>query len=125
MRWLTFRSYLLLLRIDRLMDRGGIQSIQEKILTAEVRDSRRREDDNLDQLCRAVDLACIFYPRRVLCLQRSAATVLLLRAYGFKAEMVIGVQTLPFSSHAWVEINNVVINDKSYISELYTPLERC
>jgi transglutaminase superfamily protein len=41
----------------------------------------------------------------VLCLQRSAATTLLLRRHGWDAEMVIGAKLLPFQSHAWVEVN--------------------
>ena len=32
-----------------------------------------------EQICRAVDLACIWYPKEVFCLQRSAVTVCLLR----------------------------------------------
>lgn len=48
--------------------------------------------------------------------------------YRFVSEMVRSCnveQRLPFASHAWVEINNVVVNDKPYVSELYRPLERC
>jgi hypothetical protein len=59
------------------------------------------------------------------CLQRSAATTLLLRRYGKKAEMVIGAQFLPFKAHAWVEIDGAVVNDKPYMLEVYRPLERC
>jgi hypothetical protein len=61
----------------------------------------------------------------VMCLQRSAATTLLLRRHGFKAEMVIGAQILPFRSHAWVEIGGVVVNDKPYMPDIYRFLERC
>ena len=76
-------------------------------------------------LCDAVDTACVFYPKRVMCLQRSAVTAMLLRRHGFAAECVIGAQILPFKSHAWVELHGQVINDKSYIPELYRELERC
>jgi hypothetical protein len=41
------------------------------------------------------------------------------------AEMVIGAQLLPFQSHAWVEINGEVANDKPYITEIFEVLERC
>jgi prolyl oligopeptidase len=50
---------------------------------------------------------------------------MLLRRHGFHAELVIGARIVPFKSHAWVEINGLVINDKSYMSELYRELERC
>jgi hypothetical protein len=32
---------------------------------------------------------------------------------------------LPFKSHAWVELDGKVINDKPYMLEMYRPLERC
>jgi hypothetical protein len=76
-------------------------------------------------LCRAMDYACVFYFKRVLCLQRSSATTLLLRRHGWSAELVIGAQMLPFKSHAWCEINGVVVNDKPYMPEIYSVLERC
>lgn len=78
-----------------------------------------------EQLCHVIDLACVFYFKQVLCLQRSAATTLLLRRHGWNAEMVIGAQLLPFKSHAWVEIQGVVVNDKPYMQEIYQVLERC
>jgi hypothetical protein len=76
------------------------------------------------QLCQSVDLACVFYFKPVLCLQRSAATTIFLRRYGWKAEMIIGAQVLPFRSHAWVEINGAVANDKPYIPDIYQTLDR-
>jgi hypothetical protein len=77
------------------------------------------------EICRSIDVACVYYFKHVLCLQRSAATTLLLRRYGWNAEMVIGAKLVPFESHAWVEIDGCVVNDKPYVSELYQVLERC
>lgn len=76
-------------------------------------------------LCHAMDLACVFWLKRVLCLQRSAATTILLRRHGWSAEMVIGAQLLPFQSHAWVEIQGRVVNDRPYVTEIFQVLERC
>jgi hypothetical protein len=78
-----------------------------------------------EQLCRAMDIACVLYFKAALCLQRSLATAMLLRHYGFPAEVVIGARILPFKSHAWVELNNVVVNDKGYVRHIYRELERC
>ena len=72
-----------------------------------------------------VDLACLFYFKQVMCLQRSAATTLLMRRHGWEAEMVIGAQLLPFKSHAWVEIKGVIVNDRPYMLDIYRVLERC
>lgn len=78
-----------------------------------------------EDLCRAMNLACVFYFKRVLCLQRSAATTLLLRRYGLKAEMLTGVQILPLEAHAWVEIQGTIVNDAPYMRDIYQVLERC
>ena len=72
-----------------------------------------------------MDMACVFYFNRVLCFQRSAALAMLLRRQGWDAQMVIGVQILPFQSHAWVEVEGQVISDKPYVCEIYKVLERC
>jgi hypothetical protein len=47
-----------------------------------------------------------------------------LRRHGWNTEMVIGAQILPFKSHAWCEINGVVVNDKPYMHDIYEILER-
>jgi hypothetical protein len=39
--------------------------------------------------------------------------------------MVLGAQMLPFKSHAWVEVDGIVVNDKPYMLEIYQVLERC
>jgi hypothetical protein len=70
-----------------------------------------------------MDIACALYPKRVLCLQRSAATLFLLRRHGWDATLVIGAQTVPFKSHAWVELNGAVVSDKPYMREMYQVLE--
>ena len=55
----------------------------------------------------------------------SRPAAVLLRRHGWNAEMVIGAQLLPFQSHAWVEIDGRVVNDKPYIAEIFQVLERC
>jgi hypothetical protein len=72
-----------------------------------------------------MDLACVFYFKRVLCLQRSAATTILLRRHGATASMMTGVQILPPEFHAWVQIGDTVVNDKPYMREIYHVWESC
>ena len=76
-------------------------------------------------IVRSVNLACAFYFKKVLCLQRAAVTTCLLRKAGIAAQLVIGVQTLPYGAHAWVEVDGNVVNDKSYTPQMYSPLSRC
>jgi hypothetical protein len=77
------------------------------------------------RVCAAVDMACIWYWKEVLCLQRSAATACLLRQCGVPAQMVIGAQQMPFKAHAWVEVEGRIVNDKPYVRDRYAVLERC
>lgn len=78
-----------------------------------------------EAVCAAIDMACIWYRKEVLCLQRSAVATCLLRQYGVAAEMVMGSQQLPFKSHAWVEVDGRVVNDKPYVNQMYAVVERC
>jgi Transglutaminase-like superfamily len=78
----------------------------------------------VDQVARAVDHARAWYPKRVLCLQRSAVTTCLLRRCGVPAKMVIGAQNLPFKAHAWTEVNGRAINERRDVQRLYAIWER-
>jgi|SRR5712692_8393017 len=77
------------------------------------------------ELCDAVNHACIWYPKRVLCLQRAAVTACLLRNYGLPAEMVLGAQKFPFKAHAWVEVNGRALNERRDVRTIYGVWERC
>jgi Transglutaminase-like superfamily len=116
--------WLLLLYFDWLMHFRGFQGLRTVVRARQARlGSEVHESDR--ELSHAADLACVFYFKPVLCLQRSAATTVLLRRHGWEAEMVIGAQLLPFRSHAWVEINGRVVNDQPYITQIFQVLERC
>jgi hypothetical protein len=39
--------------------------------------------------------------------------------------MVIGVQTMPFKAHAWVEVGGQIVNDRLASREKYLVLEVC
>jgi hypothetical protein len=120
----VIESWLLLLYIDCLMYLFGFRHVHATVHRPRHLPASDEQGTCAD-LSHAVDLACIFYFKRVQCLQRSAAAALLLQRHGWKAEMVIGAQLVPFQSHAWVEVDGVVVNDKPYIAEMFAVLERC
>jgi Transglutaminase-like superfamily len=124
MKRLIGESYWLLLKTELLLLFGDFRVLHGAVRNGLVRPAAT-ETPASEELCRSMDLACVFYPKRVMCLQRSAATTMLLRRHGFGAEMVIGTQVLPLKSHAWVEIDGRVVNDKSYVPHIYSELERC
>jgi hypothetical protein len=121
---LILQSWMWILYFDYLMLVRGFDAVH-----AAVRGQRSTfwHSPIIDHtvICHAVDLACVFYLKPVLCLQRSAAAIILLRRHGWHAEMVIGAQLLPFQSHAWVEIRGNVVNDKPYINQIFQVLDRC
>jgi hypothetical protein len=124
MKRLGLESWLLLLYFDWVMRFRDFKWLYAVVREQKVRSTTKVRKTS-EQLCHAADLASVFYFKRVQCLQRSAATAVLLRRHGWKAEMVIGVQLLPFMSHAWAEIDGHVVNDKSYMLEIFQVLERC
>jgi prolyl oligopeptidase len=123
MAWLVAEALFYLIRTDLLMCRRGIAAVHGVLADAPpLRSGVPRHSP--EQICRAADISSVLYFKRVLCLQRSAATTMLLRRYGFAAELVIGARILPFKAHAWVELAGVVLNDKLYTPQLYRELER-
>lgn len=76
----------------------------------------------IGSVCNAVHRACVWYPKRTLCLQRSAVTTCLLRVRGISAAMKIGVRPMPFMAHAWVEADGFVVNDWPKVKKFYSPL---
>jgi hypothetical protein len=86
---------------------------------------RKTLGDKVGRVCEAINYACIWYPKRVLCLQRSAVTTCLLRHCGVPARMVMGAQSLPFKAHAWTEVDGHAINERRDVQKIYGVLERC
>jgi hypothetical protein len=124
MSCLILRAYWCLIYFDVHLARGNFSALYYKILDYPTR--RATEVPNAtEKICTAVDMACIWYWKEVLCLQRSAATTCLLKRCGVPAQMLIGTQQMPFKAHAWVEVNGRVVNDKPYMREMYAVLDRC
>jgi hypothetical protein len=121
---LVCRAYLLLLRIDTDLIHGGFPALHERVQNVPLRSPGTRSASP-EAICRAVDVASVWYLKQVPCLQRSAAATCLLRQCGVAAELVLGVQLIPFRGHAWVEVKGRVVNDKPYICELYEVMDRC
>ncbi len=123
--YLVLKAFLKLCRCEFDLLRSDFSALHEQVRGCPVRRRTEPKAEDVERICRAVDIASIWYWKKVLCLQRSAATVSLLRDYGVPAEMVIGAQQMPFRAHAWVEVRERVVNDKPYVSEIYAVLDRC
>jgi hypothetical protein len=121
---LTVRAYVALIRFDLFLAREDFAGLYDAVRSRPC-PSIAFDEGTTSAICSAVDLACIWYWKHVLCLQRSAAAACLLKDKGIPAELVIGAQHMPFRAHAWVEVRGEVVNDKSYTKEMYSVLDRC
>jgi hypothetical protein len=124
MKRLVIEAWLLLLSFELAVRSKAFERIRSTVQRELVLPARSASSIPSEQLSRAMDYACVFYFKRVQCLQRSAATTLLLRRHGWNAEMVTGVQIIPYNAHAWVEMNGEVVNDKPYMRDIYRVLEQ-
>lgn len=124
MKRYVFESWLLLLFFELVMRFSTMKTLHHIVCRSTVRTRKHSERVSSETLCLAVDYACVFYFKQVLCLQRSSVATLLLRRHGWSAELVIGAQILPFQSHAWVEIGGSVVNEKPYMLDIYQVLAR-
>ena len=124
MRLLFLQAYGKLILFDFYLARGNFAELYNKVRDCPIRASVPGPGA-VERICSVVDIACIWYWKEALCLQRSAATACLLKRHGVPAQMVIGAQQLPFKAHAWVEVNGQVVNDRPYTQEMYEVLDRC
>jgi hypothetical protein len=120
----VLEAYLMLLWFGVSVTRGNFCGLYERVRNFPLGPSEPAPD-TVERICSAVDLACIWYWKQAMCLERSAATACLLRRHGVAAQLVIGAQRLPFKAHAWVEVEDRVVNDKPYVTEIYAVLDRC
>jgi hypothetical protein len=76
------------------------------------------------RVCWAVEEACVWYVKRAYCLQRSSVATWMLRRRGVPAQLVIGYRPVPVDSHAWVEVDGKVVNDRPQYQKFFRVLDR-
>ncbi len=124
MRFLVLQACLQLIYFDFHLARGNFAALYDTVRRCPI-GKRGSFPAAAEKICAAMDVACIWYWKEALCLQRSAATACLLKRYGVAAHLVIGAQQMPFKAHAWVEVDGRIVNDKPYMTEIYAVLDRC
>jgi hypothetical protein len=75
------------------------------------------QTEDLENLARVVNKACLIYPTRTKCLEWSMVFVLLALKRRWKCNLEIGVQNYPFMAHAWVECDEKVVMDLQNLKE--------
>jgi hypothetical protein len=121
---LFFRALFMLLVYDILSTLCRFQTIYSLVRGWKV--NRKTDAPGIvDNVCVAVNYACIWYPKQALCLQRSFVTTYLLRKHGVAAQLAMGAQKLPFKAHAWVEVDGQAINERSNVQATYAVWDKC
>src|ERR1700728_4095187 len=112
--FLSLQAYSILMHFDLYLARGNLAALYQKVRNYPIGTSGAFPDVTAS-ICAGVNVACVWYWKEVLCLQRSAATACMLKRYGVPAKMLIGAKQMPFKSHAWVEVDGRVVSDKPYM----------
>lgn len=121
--WLTLQAWLGLVAFDLAL-RLGFARAHAWVRSRQARALADTATSAIDDLVWAVDEACVWYVKPVVCLQRSAVLAWLLRRRGVAASLVIGYRAVPFESHAWVEVGDRVVNDRQQYRHAFVVLER-
>jgi hypothetical protein len=118
---LLFRAFLEIVRYEIVLRVCGSGRILQQLNRQNV--SRKPSTPAIEKsVCDAVLLATCFHWKPVLCLQRSVCTARLLRTHGIQARVVIGYRSLPFFSHAWVEVDERVVYGSPAYKQQLQPL---
>jgi len=105
---------------DLILYLTGLNTLCMLVKAWPLRKQRSSESPTTGQICSSIRQACVWYPKRALCLQRSAVTTCLLKIYGVAASMVVGIRPMPFMAHAWVESEGKVVNDWPGVRKFYS-----
>lgn len=122
---LFFQALFGLIAYDVVLLAGKFKTTRGLVERWKVATGGARANELIDQIAHAVNLACVWYPKQVLCLQKASVTACLMRSHGIPAAMVLGAQKTPFLAHAWVEVNGYAVNERSNVQAKYTVWERC
>ena len=78
----------------------------------------------LTLLVERISIAATFVPCRAACLEQSLVLFYWVNRQGKRALLRVGMQPLPFSAHAWVEINGRPVNCDGSQARAFAPLQR-
>lgn len=113
-----------LLAVDLLLHFRGFEALIKRVERWPTAEPQTTDSELCRRICAAVNRAQMYYPKKAMCLQRSAVTTCLLRRHAVPAQMVLAAQEFPPKAHAWVEVSGVVVNDFKQVKTRYRELKR-
>jgi transglutaminase superfamily protein/coenzyme PQQ synthesis protein D (PqqD) len=120
----TLTAFIGLLVFDLLLKFRGFQSLIKRVEDWPTKKPATTDPEICRRVGAMVDRAQMYYPKKAMCLQRSAVVTCLLRRRGVPAEMVIGAREYPTKGHAWAEVSGLVVNDNPAVNTRYRELRR-
>jgi hypothetical protein len=118
----VWQAFLALSVFDLVLCLGSLKTLCRRVNGWPAHPGRKIDADLIGKICTAVERACVWYPKKAVCLQRSAVTACLLKSVGVDARMVVGARVMPMVSHAWVEVDGAVVNDHLKVRAVYQRL---
>ena len=120
----TFTAFLGLLAVDLTLKFRGFQSLIKTVENWPTAEPRTTNPEACRRVRAIVDRAQMYYPKKAMCLQRSAVVTCLLRRRGVPAEMVLAAQEFPVRVHAWAEVEGRVVNDSQNVTRKHREMRR-
>lgn len=120
----TLIAFIGLLAFDLLLKLRGFQALIEKVEKWPTAEPRTTDSETCRRVSATVDRAQMYYPKKAMCLQRSAVLTCLLRRCGVPAEMILAAQHFPAKAHAWVEVAGTVVNGNQSVRTKYLRLRQ-
>lgn len=122
---LLTRAFCELIRYDLRMLVLGFSGMYRELASGNGFSRTARIDPaTIQVVVNAVSTVAGFYWKPVKCLQKSTVIARLLRQFGIPAKLTIGYRTIPFMSHAWVEVDRRVVSDSEALPERLAVLLR-
>lgn len=118
----TVFAFFGLLLFDLVLSFKCLKSLCAVVSGWKVKSRPSIDKEVVGKICVAVERACVWYPKKAVCLQRSAVTTCLLRDNGIQAQMIFAARPMPLLFHAWVEVAGNVINDHPTVLKAYQRL---
>lgn len=90
----------------------------------EIHTVKNKKELNFVEVDLKIKKFCRYSFKNKQCLHISLMLYIILVRHGYNPEFIIGVSTRPFMSHAWIEVDNKVVNDHCSIKNIYVPILR-
>lgn len=114
---MVLEAYITLIKVYFLLNVFGFYNLIRCIKQKKPSTYIDHKYEEFLSLSTALNRACFYFPVRTKCLEWSAALTLMgLKRY-WRCNIEVGVQNLPFASHAWVKANGRVIADSQDLPE--------